>query len=126
MKLVRQPDGSSLCGQSCVAMAAGVSLKRAVAAVGHSRIGGTHTREIVAALRALGVECADRCRKVSRKRPVLPQRGMVVIHQPKGEHGVSYHRWHWILTWDGQIYDPAGLWPDRYTDWRITSYLEIF
>jgi hypothetical protein len=117
MKHVRQPEGSSLCGQACIAMAADVSLDRAVEAVGHSKPRGTYTSEVIAALRLLGVGCADRLRRVSRQKPVLPARAMLHINNDGG-------RSHWMLTWDGVIYDPEDRWPD-YTGWRITSYLEI-
>lgn len=122
MKLILQPEGSSLCGQCCVAMAAGVSLKRAKTAVGHER--GTHTSEVVAALRILGVSCADRLRRVRRANPVLPQRAIIAIHRPASEDRNG--RAHWMLHWDGKVFDPGGRWPDGYQNWRITSYLEIF
>jgi hypothetical protein len=120
MNLVRQPDGSSYCGQACVAMIAGVSLEDALAACKpHPRGGGTVTPEVVAALRKFGVRCADRrCRRVSREKPVLPQRALLSIMRPKR------NRWHWMVTWDGVIYDPADRWPE-YEGWRTTSYLEI-
>ena len=121
MLRIQQPEGSSLCGQSCVAMAAGVSLDRAIEAVGHGSLRGTYTREVVAALRSLGVSCADRMRLVKRNLPVLPKRGIVAINQP----GIISGRFHWMLTWDGEMLDPAGRWPD-YEGWRITSFLEIF
>lgn len=105
-------------------MAAGVSLKKATEAVGHGRYGGTKTSEIIKALRSLGLECGDRCERISRKRPNLPRRGIVVLHRPK-EPGKRKARWHWMLTWDGTIYDPAGMWPDNMRDWRMTSYLRI-
>lgn len=118
-----QPEGSALCGQACVAMAAGVSLDRAIEAVGHGSPRGTCTSEVVRALRALGVPCADRLRRVGRVKPVLPKRGVLAIHRPAGNKR-SVH-WHWMLTWDGEIYDPGGRWPEGYDGWRITSYLEI-
>jgi len=124
MRLVRQPEGSGLCGQACIAMAAGVSLDRACEVVGHRKERGTTTREVVRALRTLGVPCADRLRRVSRARPHLPKRAIVAIHRPPEE---NRHRgqWHWMLAWDGVIYDPGASWPDRYRDWKITSVLEI-
>lgn len=116
-----QPDGSELCGQVCVAMAAGVSLPKAIEAVGHDR--GTTTREIVRALRTFGVPCADRLRRLSRVRPALPKRAIVAIYRPSEEH--RSERAHWMLHWDGEMFDPGDSWPDRYHNWRITSYLEI-
>lgn len=115
--LVRQPEGTSLCGQCCVAMAAKVSLKDAVEAVGHDKKRGTHTHEIVAALRRLGVGCADKLRRVSRSKPILPKRAIVVITN-------GNTKWHWMLVWDGSVHDPESRWPD-YCGWRISSYLEI-
>lgn len=121
--LMLQPDGSSLCGQTCVAMAAGVSLDRAVEAVGHSKFRGTSTAEIVRGLRALGVPCAEKLKRMARVKPVLPKRGIVAIHRPNGTKRPE--RWHWMLTWDGTVFDPGGRWPEGYQGWRITSYLEI-
>lgn len=124
MEPMLQPQGSSLCGQTCVAMAAGVSLESAIEAVGHARRRGTYTSELVGGLRALGVECASRLRLVSRLRPLLPKRAivsMVVIKQSPREA----RRGHWMLAWDGVIYDPEGMWPGGYTGWKLTSYLEI-
>lgn len=123
MKLILQPEGSALCGQACVAMAAGVSLERAIDAVGHE--GGTGTKEVVEALRDLGVCCADRLRRISRRRPSWPKRGLIAIGRPATEHGHK-ERQHWMLVWDGVIYDPGGSWPNGYKDWRMSSYLEIF
>jgi hypothetical protein len=129
MDLIRQPEGSSLCGQACIAMVAGVSLERAIAAVGHGRRGGTVTREIVRALRSLGVECAEKLRSVNRKRPVLPKRAIVnickYVVRPDGKRKQRFA--HWMVTWDGEIYDPGGAWPEVYREngWTITSYLEI-
>lgn len=117
MRLIRQPEGTALCGQCCVAMAAGVSLERAIEAVGHRKQRGTTTGELVRALRFFGVECADCLRRVSRSKPIGPRRGLVVIKRDDAEH--------WMLTWDGEIKDPGDRWPEAYANWKITSYLEI-
>ena len=123
MKLILQPEGSHLCGQACIAMAASVSLKRAIEAVGHER--GTNTRDVVAAFAALGIGCSSRLVRISRKRPTLPARAIVVIHRPAVEYERRNPHWHWMLTWDGKIYDPGGRWPEGYVQWKMTSYLEI-
>lgn len=120
-----QPEGSELCGQCCVAMAAGVSLSEAVKAVGHD--GGTYTRDVVRAFEKLGVPSAKRCRVLSRTKPVLPKRAMLVIHRPAKEGRRRYDNWHWLLHWDGEIFDPGGRWgTEHYREWKITSALEIF
>jgi hypothetical protein len=124
MHLIRQPEGGSCCGQACVAMAAGVTLATAISAVGHDRRRGTHTWELVAAFALLGVACAPRLRRTKHVAgmPVLPPRAIVAIRRD----GASKKRWHWLLTWDGVIMDPAGLWPGFYgSDWRMTSHLQI-
>lgn len=96
-------------------------MDRAIKAVGHAR--ATDTRDVVRGLRELGVPCADRCKRVSRTKPVLPKRGFVHINRPPEEHRNG--RFHWMLVWDGDVYDPSGAWPDGYANWKITSYLEI-
>lgn len=118
-----QPEGSSLCGQTCVAMAAGVSLDRAIEVVGHSKNAGTTTKEIVTALRALGVPCADKLRVVSRALPVLPKRALLYIGRTQGNKRSEVS--HWMLTWDGTVYDPGGRRPDGYPGCKITSYLSL-
>jgi hypothetical protein len=105
-------------------MAAGVSLDRAIEVVGHSR--GTYAKDVARALRALGVPCADRLHVLSRTKPILPRRGMLHVG-PKKKDSTG----HWILIWDGVLYDPGGRWseenkfPEEYAHWRIKSYLEI-
>jgi len=123
-RLIVEPDESGLCGQCCVAMAAGVSLKRVVKQMG-KHTGGTYTKDVVAALRHFGVPCADRLRRVARSRPVWPTRSILVIHRPPEEAGGRKAKWHWLLAWDGKMYDPGNRWPEGYGKWRITSYLEI-
>lgn len=122
MQLIRQPDGESLCGQACVAMAAHTTLAAAIRAVGHRRQRGTHTWELVAALAVLGVSCAPRLQRAKHVAgiPVLPPCAIIAIRRDG-----SKHRWHWMI-WCGVVLDPAGLWPAFYgSDWRITSFLQI-
>jgi hypothetical protein len=117
MRLVRQPNGSSLCGQCCVAMVANVTLKEACAAVGHEKKRGTTTPEIVAALRKLGVHCADRLKRTAKHR-TIPRRAIIATYSKRGSG-------HWMLAWDGEVFDPEGCYPN-YEGWGITSYLEIY
>lgn len=119
MTLVSAPTGTSLCGQACVAMAAGISLAEAVKAVGHEKAIGTETWEIVAALRKLGLKCADRCRRVSKRVPIYPPRALLVIRTKNKK------LYHWMLYWDGVVWDPREQYPN-YDGWEVTSYLEIF
>jgi hypothetical protein len=56
---IYQPPGSSLCGQTCVAMLAGISLEESISAFNGKR-GGTLTRDVVDAFRKLGIHCGDK------------------------------------------------------------------
>jgi hypothetical protein len=105
-------------------MAADVSLDRAIEVVGHESARGTTTKEVVAALRHLGVSCADKLRPLSRTKPVLPKCGIVVIQRPRSER----HRalGHWMFWAYGEMLDPGECWPNGYEGWKITSYLEIY
>lgn len=129
MHLIPQPEGSSLCGQACIAMVAGISLERAIEAVGHRRRGGTTTKEIVLALRSLGIACPDRLHRMNCKRPVLPGRAVVNIvkYITRADGKRKQRKAHWMLTWDGVIFDPGQAWPEAYRQdgWTITSYLEL-
>jgi hypothetical protein len=58
IKYQYQPPGSSLCGQTCVAMIAGITLEESIEAF-RGKKGGTRTKEVVAALRKLGINCGD-------------------------------------------------------------------
>lgn len=104
-------------------MASGASLKQVISAIGHSN--GTTTKELVSALRLFGIESDYRLRRVGRVKPVLPKRAILVIHRPPELQNGRREKWHWMLTWDGEIFDPGNRWPDGYPNWRITSYLEI-
>ncbi len=111
-----QPGDSKICGQTCVAMAAGVTIEDAVKAVGHKE--RTKTLELALALRKLGVECDDRLR-IRRNGDGYPPRCIVKVSSG------GKRNWHWVLMWDGKVYDPASLefslWP-----WQKTAgYLEI-
>lgn len=120
MRPLFQPSGSNLCGQTCVAMIAEVSLQRVCTVMGHSH--STRTREIVTVLRALGIECSDRLQRISKQtrfpaRDPLPKRCIVHVVWDKPNGG--YHR-HWIVYWNGQIFNP-----DPGSGYRMTSFLEI-
>lgn len=114
---IKQPPGSALCGQAVLAMAGQVSLDRAIEVIGHD--GATTTKEIVGGLRTLGIGCANRLKVCKRNMPVFPKRCVVAMRNKQET------RWHWVLMWDGQLYDPgSGQGSDN--GWKMTSYLEIY
>lgn len=134
MRLVQQPPESSLCGQCCIAMVAGVSLSRAIAVVGHER--GTHTCDLIRTLHALGVDCASKAARVRRadKGFVFPETAIVHVRWQKGTTASGNKRWrgHWVVYHRGAYMDPAAdgdaRWPNDYppaAGARAVSYLKV-
>jgi len=119
MNLIPQPPGSSLCGQACVAMVAGITLGESILLFGHSH--GTRTRELIRVLNCQspgGIKCAWGRLKRLRCRNSWPQRAIIKeIFGPIGKR-----RSHWILLWDGHFYDPD---PHDSPGTKYSSYLEI-
>ena len=78
-------------------MVAGVSLTRAVEAVGHNH--ATRTRDLIRGLNALAVLTAVRLRRVSHNKPILPVHCIVAISRdaPAGEQRKP--RAHWMVSW---------------------------
>lgn len=118
-----QPDGSSLCGQTCIAMICGIHLADAVEAVGKG--GGTTGPDLSRALCRRGIQSSPKMvrlgvqGRVLRKLfdfNVLPKRCIA-----KGRSsGVKNS--HWVLIWDGEIHDPSR----RYVPWGyVSGYIEI-
>lgn len=117
LKLVRQPEGSNLCGQAVVATLLGLTLDDGIREFGTR--GATRTRQIAAVLRGRGIECPDR---LERFRGRLPARGILKVKFWRSWMG------HWVLWFDGRLYDPAtgtseGLKLPRVA--RVTSFLPI-
>jgi hypothetical protein len=126
IKWMQQPEGSSLCGQTCVAMLAGVTLEESIKSFGGKR-GGTRTKELVNAIRKLGINCGDPP-LVRINGQCYPDTCIVKLHFDDQTHT------HWTLWHNGQFYDPSyigqytlycykGKYPEGI---RPTSYLPIF
>lgn len=116
MKLVKQPKGSSLCGQACVAMLAGVSLEESTETFRTK--GCTRYKALIQALRQLGVESAE---KWKMGHPT----GDAIIRFTNQELGCS----HWVVFFKGKYYDPAGgvyrKLPKCLRKAKATSYLSV-
>jgi len=95
---VQQPPGSSLCGQACVAMILGIRLEHATSLVGHAR--STKPYELADALRKREIKCGDR--RIRYTGGTLPKRAFLAISAWN-----SRRRYHWVLLYDGLVYDPA-------------------
>lgn len=119
MLLVYQPENSNLCGQACVASIAGVTLEDAIKVFGGKR-SGTSTRQVVDALRKLGVECGDKLIRISRKRE---KTNYCIV---KLRSTLHKHR-HWTIYREGFYFDPGvGVlveYPDHVVE---TSFLPIY
>ena len=117
MKLVRQPSGSNLCGQACVAMVCDIELEEAIELVG-SR-GKTVTKQLKEALTSQGV-------KTSERRVLgFPEEGSALLFWKSGND-----LRHWTVWHKNKHYDPnAGVFRDtpRYLlNARVTSHLKIY
>lgn len=108
-----QPPGSSLCGQTAVAMILGISLEKAVELVGHRN--GTAREELEAALRKRGVRLWDR----TLGPPPTNGRGLYLcsVRWPRGGG-------HWIVLDGGRWLDPdpSYRWPPG---GRIVAHYEV-
>ena len=100
MELVVQPPGSTLCGQACVAMVAGVPLKKGIKAVGHEY--ATTLYAIRNGLKKFGFEPAEKCAAFGRRLDKLPETCLLKLTWPKKNLG------HWVAYHQEQVYDPAG------------------
>lgn len=124
VKLVRQEEGSNLCGQACVAMLAGVDLERAKELLGQGR---TTTADLRAALGLFGVRLSIVGHRISARRPTLPASKTGLLRAL----GPEKRDCHWLVWHDGQIYDPtAGVfgqedWMGSLPEWRLTSYWPV-
>lgn len=110
---ILQPEGSNLCGQTCVAMVANVSIEEAIEAVG--KHGLTNTRHLINGLRRLGIDCDKKLLPV--RRATFPP---LCIAKVRFKDSWKFH---WIVLHHGVRYDPQGF--HLPSDARITSYLKI-
>jgi hypothetical protein len=121
MKHVRQPQGSSLCGQACIAMLLRCSLIEACSIV--RRSGGTKTEDLARALRKRGFPVNDR---LSPWRGALPERAVLKVRFQ------GRARFHWVLAHKGLVFDPMKYRPHPFSPslWRrrsgrVTAYLAV-
>ncbi len=120
MEWLLQPAGSMTCGQTSVAMAVGISLEESILVFGHTH--GTYTRDLVKVLRHFDLAPAERLRVMHRRREA-PRRS--ILHMGIPNRTKKRADLHWMLFWDGQIYDPAGRFPRYPKHSRITSFLDL-
>lgn len=117
-KWIKQPDKPKrCCGQVAIAVLAGITLNVSRKIVDVN--GGTTTKDLIKALRALGFKCPDRC--IRSPRPAL---GLAKMRKPSHKHN-----WHWVVVDGNKIYDGIDGNPDGTVNWKkswkITSYLPV-
>lgn len=100
MELVTQLPGSYKCTQACVAMVAGVSLKKGIKAFGLEH--ATNLYAMRNALKKLGFTAAEKYASFGRKEKRLPRTCILRLKWPKQKVG------HCVVFHQGQVYDPAG------------------
>jgi hypothetical protein len=122
-KLILQPDDSSLCGQCCIAMAAGVSLRNVIKVAGDSAEGMT-TEQMRAALLRFGIFTSRRMHPVGDRGLGAMRHGRAILHT-RQRHRRTPKYGHWILLWDGGVFDPEGPYTAIYYPTTIVSYLKI-
>jgi hypothetical protein len=118
LKPIYQPEGSNLCGQTCVAMIVGRTLEAVIMVFGHRH--ATKTRELVSALREYGFRCEDR---LTRKRKGLPFPKLCIVKVLWHAAGSKRLQSHWVMYWDGEFYDPAEC--EAWKKGKMSSFLEI-
>lgn len=119
MELVRQPKNSSLCGQACVATIAGVSLEKSIKVFGGTK-GGTRTRQVVEALRKLGIACGDKLTRINKDTEKSPT---CIVKQHFDDTKIT----HWVVYYYGYYLDPdIGIYKEYIDGMRETSYLPIY
>ena len=115
MKLIRQPEGSNLCGQACIATVCGITLDSAIELI--HRKGKTRTADLKWALYCKGIKCGER-----RVRG-MPKEGSALLYW-QSDSGA-----HWTVWHKGKHYDPAaGVFrkvPKHLKDARVTSHLKV-
>jgi len=96
---ITQAKTSHYCGQACLAMMAGCTLKEAMVAVGHRR--ATTQDEIVRAAKKLGLRPLTSGWKVAREIESFPPLAIMKMRRKYRKRG------HWCCYVDGVYHDPA-------------------
>lgn len=104
-----QPDKTGLCGQTCIAMVAGVTIDEAVQVVRVTSVGdpGTSTEQVIAGLKNFGFRLGKVKSYIKKKKKleVLPEFAIMSVVDNRTEWG------HWVVLKDGFVYDPGIGWP---------------
>lgn len=121
MKLIKQPENSNLCGQACVAMLLGISLKESIELIGRKgRTSLKHLKPILSTIYTIGLRKRSNV-YIDSKVPCL----LTVTWDYK-------KRKHWVIGRLRKIYDPLMGKPSPLEEYlneikgRVTSYIPLF
>lgn len=117
---LQQPEKSSLCGQACVAMIAGITLDESIKVFRTK--GGTRTSDVYRALTTLGIKCGD---KLVRLKDGIQKPNICIVKL----HFSDTKNTHWTVWNHNHFYDPGLEFPiEEYPKHlvRETSFLPIF
>ena len=116
IECVHQPaDG--LCGQSCIAMLAGISIER-VCNIMHCAEWQATMGKMIGALNYFGVEHSEEIiYTVGRPDVVLPK--CCIMMEKMGRYS------HYLIGYDGKFYDSSAGVLDEYDFTKLTGYLEV-
>ena len=110
-------DGDGLCGQTCVAMLAGVSIQD-VCDVMNCREWQATMGKLISALNYYGIDHSDIIVYSSESENVkLPKCALMI--EKLGRFG------HYLVAYDGKFYDPNKGIMDEYDFTKLVGYLEI-
>ena len=116
INLIKQPEGSNLCGQVCVAMIAGISLEESIKLF-NSR-GKTGTKTLHHALQKIGISCSDKAVRIKNNNK--PKLCIVTIHYSR------YKNKHFCIWNNNKYYDPSrGIRAKLDKFERETSFIKI-
>ena len=116
ISLIRQPEDSNLCGQTCVAMIAGISLNESIKLF-NSR-GTTTTKNVYEALQKKEISCSDKAIRIKNNNK--PKFCIVKIHY------TGFKNLHWCIWNNNKYYDPVrGIRKKLDVFERETSFIKI-
>ena len=116
INLIKQPKGSNLCGQACVAMITGISLEESIKLFGSK--GKTGTKQLYYALKERGITCSEKAVRIKNNNK--PEFCIITIHY------TGYKNKHFCVWNNNKYYDPArGIRKKLDKFERETSFIKI-
>lgn len=123
MTPLKQPTRRS-CGQTCIAMVLDKSVEYVVEELFDGHLNGTNTKKMVTALRRAGYNVTG-LKRITQNNPI-PKRSICKMRFRSRRNPNRWRGgWHWVLIWNGVLYDPLG--PDHTHPYhaQISSFLDL-